>query len=105
MCHIFQSPWAHFFYCQGAGGNAAVNGPAAGDAAAAAQHPADPLPDGMAPANPNEAGNQGDEAELDEDEEDDDGEEDEEEDDEDEEGREEDAADANNGGQGQWALL
>ncbi|XP_022603787.1 E3 ubiquitin-protein ligase MARCH6-like [Seriola dumerili] len=78
------------------GGNAAANGQAAADAAAA-QQPADPAADGLAPAHPHEAGDQGDEAELD-DEEDDDGEEDEEEE-EDEEGREEDAADANNGGQ------
>uniref|UniRef100_A0A3B4YK53 E3 ubiquitin-protein ligase MARCHF6 n=1 Tax=Seriola lalandi dorsalis TaxID=1841481 RepID=A0A3B4YK53_SERLL len=78
------------------GGNAAANGQAAADAAAA-QHPADPAADGLAPAHPHEAGDQGDEAELDDDE-DDDGEEDEEEE-EDEEGREEDAADANNGGQ------
>lgn len=75
------------------------NGQAAADGAAA-QDPADPAPDGLAPANPHEAGDHGDEAELDNEEEDDDGEEDEEEE-EDEEGREEDAADANNGGQGQ----
>ncbi|TKS80358.1 E3 ubiquitin-protein ligase MARCH6 [Collichthys lucidus] len=76
------------------GGN---NGQAAGDGAEA-QHPADPAPEGLEPANPHEAGNHGDEAELDDEEEDDNGEEDEEEDD-DEEGREEDAAEANNGGQ------
>ncbi len=81
------------------GGNVGVNAQAAADAAAA-QHPADPAPDGLAPADPHEAGNHGDEAELDDEEEDDDGEEDEEEED-DEEGREEDAADANNGAQGQ----
>lgn len=79
------------------GGN---NGQAAGDGAEA-QHPADPAPEGLEPANPHEAGNHGDEAELDDEEEDDNGEEDEEEDDDDEEGREEDAAEANNGGQGQ----
>lgn len=79
------------------GGNAAVNAQAAADVAAA-QHPADPAAGGQAPANPHDAGNQADEAELDDDE-DDDGEEDEEEE-EDEEGREEDGADANNGGQG-----
>lgn len=78
------------------GGN---NGQAAADGAAA-RRPADPGPDGVAPANPHEAGNHRDEAELDDEEEDDDGEEGEEEED-DEEGREEDAADANNGGQGQ----
>lgn len=81
---------------EGAGGNAAVNAQAAADAAAG-QNPADPGPDEPAPANPHEAGNQGNEAELDDDEEDEDGEDDEE--DEDDEGREEDAADANNGGQ------
>lgn len=79
------------------GGNIGVNA----QAAAEAQHPADAVPDGQAPVNPHEAGNHGDEAELDDEEEDDDGEEDEEEEDDDEEGREEDAADANNGGQGQ----
>lgn len=71
-----------------------------GQAAADAQHHADPAPDGLPPANPHEAGNHGDEAELDDEEEDEDGEEDEDDED-DEEGREEDAADANNGGQGQ----
>lgn len=77
-------------------GNNAVNA----QDAAAAQHLADPAADVLAPANPHEAGNQGDGAELDDDDEDDDGDEDDEEE-EDEEGREEDAADANNGGQGQ----
>ncbi len=81
---------------QAPGGN---NGQAAADGAAA-QNPADPAPDGLAAANQHEAGNQEDEAELNDEEEDDDGDEDEEEED-DEEGREEDAADANNGGQGQ----
>lgn len=80
---------------QGPGGNAAVDAQAAADAAAG-QHLA---PDGPADANLHEAGNQGDEAELDDDEEDEDGEEDDEEE-EDEEAREDDAADANNGGQG-----
>ncbi|XP_044074654.1 E3 ubiquitin-protein ligase MARCHF6-like isoform X3 [Siniperca chuatsi] len=79
------------------GGNIGVNAQAAADAAVA-QHPADPPPDRLAPANPHEAGDPGDEAELDDEEEDDDEDEDEEEEDE-EEGREEDAADANNGGQ------
>uniref|UniRef100_A0A7N8Y705 E3 ubiquitin-protein ligase MARCHF6 n=1 Tax=Mastacembelus armatus TaxID=205130 RepID=A0A7N8Y705_9TELE len=69
--------------------------PLAAGNAAAAQNPVDPVADGRAPVNPHDAGNQGDEAEVDE--EDDDG--DEEEEEEDEEGREEDAADANNGGQ------
>lgn len=78
-------------------GNNAVNAQAAADAAAA--QPLDPAADVLAPANPHEAGNQRDGAELDDDDEDDDGEEDDEE--EEEEGREEDAADANNGGQGQ----
>ncbi|KAA8586688.1 hypothetical protein FQN60_016380 [Etheostoma spectabile] len=87
------------------GGNIGVNAQAAADVAEA-QHPADPAPDGLAPANPHEAGNHGDEAELDDEEEDDNGEEEEEEeeeedeeDDDDEEGREEDAADVNHGGQ------
>lgn len=73
----------------------ANNGQAAVDGAGA-QNPAQPAPD--APADPHDAGNHGNEAELDDDEEDDDGEDDDEEE-EDEEGREEDAADANNGGQ------
>ncbi len=81
------------------GGN---NAQAAADGAAA-QNPADPVPDRLAPANPHEAGNHADEADLNDEEEDDDGDEDEEEED-DEEGREEDAADANNGGQGQCEL-
>lgn len=85
------------------GGNIGANAQAAADGGAA-QHPADPAPDGLAPANPQEAGNPGDEAELDDEEEDDDGEEDEEDED-DEEGREEDAADANNGGQGQFDAI
>lgn len=85
----------NFIILQVPGGN---NGQGAADGAVA-RHPADPAPDGLAPANPREAGNHGDEAELDDDEEDDDGEEGEEEED-DEEGREEDAADGNNGGQG-----
>uniref|UniRef100_A0A8C9ZT12 E3 ubiquitin-protein ligase MARCHF6 n=1 Tax=Sander lucioperca TaxID=283035 RepID=A0A8C9ZT12_SANLU len=61
------------------GGN--INAQAAADVAEA-QQPADPAPDGLAPANPHE------EEDDDDDDEDDD-----------EEGREEDAADANNGGQ------
>lgn len=91
-----------FFHCflalQVPGHNVGANGQAADDAAA--QHPADPAPDGQIPAHPNEAGNQGHDPELDDEDEDDDGEEDEEEEEEDEEGREEDAGDANNGGQG-----
>ncbi|XP_061588810.1 E3 ubiquitin-protein ligase MARCHF6-like isoform X3 [Cololabis saira] len=90
------------------GANAAQHGQAAADAAdaAAAQNPVHPDP-----ANLPEAGNPGDEAELDDDDgdddgdddededDDDDGDEDEEEEEEEEEGREEEAADANNGGQ------
>lgn len=83
------------------GGNIGVNAQAAADGPAA-QQPADAAPDGLAPVNPHEAGNQGDEAELDDEEGDDEEEEEDEEDDDDEEeGREEDAADGNNGGQGQ----
>uniref|UniRef100_A0AAQ6A944 E3 ubiquitin-protein ligase MARCHF6 n=1 Tax=Amphiprion ocellaris TaxID=80972 RepID=A0AAQ6A944_AMPOC len=62
-------------------------------------NPADRAPDQLAHANPQEAGNHGDEAELDDDEDDDDGEDDDDDDDDDEEGREEDAADVNNAGQ------
>lgn len=89
--YLFQAP----------DGNGAVNAQAAADAAAA-QHFADPAADVLAPANPHEADNQGDGAELhDDDDDEDDGEEDDDDDDdEEEEGREEDAADANNGGQG-----
>ncbi|KAM4557024.1 E3 ubiquitin-protein ligase MARCHF6 [Fundulus diaphanus] len=80
--------------------NVAVNAPAAADGAAA-QRPAEHGPNEPARANQQEAGNNGDDAELDDDEGEDDDEDDGEEDDdeEEEEGREEDAADANNGGQ------
>ncbi|TNN77286.1 E3 ubiquitin-protein ligase MARCH6 [Liparis tanakae] len=76
------------------GGNVGVDAQAA-----AAQQPADGAPEGQAPANPNDAGNQGGVAGLDNEEEDENREEDEEDDDDDddEEGREEDAAEANNG--------
>lgn len=80
------------------GGN---NMQAAGDGAAE-QHHADQGADGLAPANPHEAANHRDEAELDDDEDDEEGDDDDEEEEDDEEGREEDAADANNGGQGQY---
>ncbi|XP_056277580.1 E3 ubiquitin-protein ligase MARCHF6-like isoform X3 [Pseudoliparis swirei] len=76
------------------GGNVGVDAQGA-----AAQQPADAAPEGQAPANPNDAGNQGGVAGLDNEEEDENREEDEEEedDDDDEDGREEDAVEANNG--------